>query len=202
MLFNPTLNYDFVPSYKAGDSEVETSEEMKLMGLVISNDLTWKSNTNNMTQKAYKRLWMVKRLKSNGASLNDLVDVYVKQTRSILEFGAPVWNSNLTQDYVASIERVQKSFLYIALGDKYNNYESALKVVNLESLEHRRTQLCLNFAVQAAKHPKHHSWFVPNNPPGAKTRSIKEQFKPPLCRLKRFAKSPIPYLTNLLNNRK
>ena len=59
-----------------------------------------------MTQNAYKRLWMVKRLKSNGASLDDLVDVYVKQTRSILEFGAPVWNPNLTQNDVASIERV------------------------------------------------------------------------------------------------
>ena len=200
MLFNPTLNYDFVPTYSAGDAEIETSEEMKLLGLVISNDLTWKSNTNSMTQKAYKRLWMVKRLKSNGASLDDLVDVYIKQTRSILEFGAPVWNCNLTQDDVASIERVQKSFLHIALGESYTNYESALKVANLEPLKDRRTQLCLSFAVKASKHPKHQSWFVPNNPPG--TRSIKEQFKTPLFRLKRFAKSPIPYLTNLLNTRK
>ena len=145
---------------------------------------------------------MVKRLKSNGANLDDLVEVYVKQTRSILEFGVPVWNSNLTEDEVASIERVQKSFLHIVLGDKYYNYESALGVVKLETLKDRRTQLCLAFAVKASKHPKHKRWFVPNNPPGAKTRSKKDQFKPPLFRLKRFAKSPIPYLTNLLNNRK
>ena len=82
---------------------------------------------------------MVKRLKLNGASLDDMTDVYVKQIRSILEFGAPVWNSNLTQDDVSSIERVQKSFLYIVLGQRYKNYESALGLVNLESLEQRRT---------------------------------------------------------------
>ena len=125
-----------------------------------------------------------------------------KKVRSILEFGSPIWNSNLTKDEVSSIERVQKSFLHIVLGQRYTSYESALETLNLETLEQRRTQLCLSFAIKASKHQKHQSWFVPNNPPGADTRSKKVQLKPPLCRLNRFAKSPIPYLTNLLNSRK
>ena len=54
MLFNPTLNYDFVPQYKTGDNEVETAEEIKLLGIVIRNDLKWQSNTEYMTQKVYK----------------------------------------------------------------------------------------------------------------------------------------------------
>ena len=155
-----------------------------------------------MTQRAYKRLWMVQRLKLNGANLDDLTDVYTKQIRSVLEFGAPVWNSNLTQEEVASIERVQKSYLHIVLGAQYHSYESALKTANLESLEERRTQLCLKFAIKASKHPKHQNWFVGNTPSGADTRSEKVNFRPPLCRLKRYVKSPIPYLTNLLNSRK
>ena len=144
----------------------------------------------------------MRRLKLNGASLDDMTDVYIKQIRSILEFGSPVWNSNLTKDEVSSIERVQKSFLHIVLGQRYNNYESALRIVNLETLEKRRTQLCLSFAIKASKHPKHQSWFVPSNQLGADTRNKKVIFKPPLCRLNRFAKSPIPYLTSLLNSRK
>jgi hypothetical protein len=133
----------------------------------------------------------------NGASLDDMTYVYVKQISCILEFGAPVWNSNLTQDDVSSIERVQKSFLNIVLRHRYKNFESALGLVNLESLEQRRTQLCLSFAIKAMNHPKHQSWFVPNNPPGAETRSKKVKLKPPLCRLNRYAKSPIPYSTSL-----
>ena len=111
------------------------------------------------------------------------------------------WNSNLTQEDVLDIERVQKSFLYIALGNMYINYESALDRMNLETLKKRRTSICLNFAVKASKHPKHGKWFIQTDPLKPDTRSLKTDFKPPLCRLQRFAKSPIPYLTNLLNNR-
>ena len=97
---------------------------------------------------------------------------------------------------------VQKSYLHIVLGAQYHSYESALKTANLESLEERRTQLCLKFAIKASKHPKHQNWFVGNTPSGADTRNEKVHFRPPLCRLKRYVKSPIPYLTNLLNSRK
>ena len=107
---------------------------MKILGITVSNDLKWKANTTEMTKKAYNRLWMVKRLKSHGASLGDLVNVYTKQIRSILEFGVPVWNPNLTKDESYQIERVQKSFLHIVLGTKYTDYETALNITNLESL--------------------------------------------------------------------
>ena len=59
---------------------------------------------------------MIKRLKKAGANLEDLKEVYIKQIRSVLEFGVPVWNSGITQDENHDIERVQKTFLYIALG--------------------------------------------------------------------------------------
>ena len=68
MLFNPTVNYDFVPDLKIDDIELETLDEMKLLGLTITNDLSWKANTENMTKKAYKRLWIIKRLKTGSQS--------------------------------------------------------------------------------------------------------------------------------------
>ena len=202
MLFNPTLYYDFVPKFEVQGGEIDTLEEMKLLGLVIRNDLSWKSNTEQMTKRAYNRLWMLKRLKLNGANLEDLTDVYVKQVRSVLEFGAPVWNSNLIQEEVVDIERVQKCFLHLALGNGYTSYHEALLTANLETLEYRRTSICSKFAFKSSKHPKHSEWFVPTDPSRPDTRQQKQQFKPPLYRLKRFQKSPIPYLTNLLNTRK
>ena len=211
MLFNPTVNYDFEPKYEVENGEIETVEQMKLLGIVIRNDLSWKSNTQEMTEKAYKKLWMIRRLILNGASLVDLTDVYIKQVRSVLEYGVPVWNSNLTKEDQADIERVQKCFMHMVLADKYTNYEDALDKVELETLESRRTILCLNFAKKASKHPKHSKWFVETDPLRPKTRSQKpnletsnetspkKSFKPPVCRLKRYKKSPIPYLTSLLN---
>ena len=68
MLFNPTFTYDFIPEFILEGQMVETQESMKLLGLTISNDLSWKENTDNMVKKAYGKLWMVKRLMNQGAS--------------------------------------------------------------------------------------------------------------------------------------
>ena len=152
---------------------VDTVEEMRLLGLIFSNDLKWKANTDAMIKKAYARLWMVKRLKSRGANLTDLTDVYIKQIRSILEFGAPVWNCAITVEEIQDIERVQKSFLHIAMGNNYHSYLSALEFSNLETLESRRTKLCLNFARKAVNHPKHKHWFAPSDSSAPDTRSEK-----------------------------
>ena len=199
MLFNPTETYDFIPDYELEGSHIETQEEMKILGLTLSNDLKWRSNTDSMTTKAYGRLWMIKRLQKAGANLEDLIDIYTKQVRSVLEFGVPVWNSGLKKEESSDIERVQKAFLHIALGQAYLSYENALKISKLETLEYRRENLCLKFAKKAAKHPKHCHWFVETDPDAPDTRSIKQKYQEPLCRLNRFKTSPIPYLTSLLN---
>ena len=199
MFFNPTETFDFIPDYELEGNQLETQEEMKILVLTLSNDLKWRSNTDNMTTKAYGRLWMIKRLQKAGANLEDLTDIYIKQVRSVLEFGVPVWNSGLTKEESSDIERVQKAFLHIALGQAYTSYENALNMSKLETLEYRRENLCFKFAKKATKHPKHCSWFVEADPNAPDTRSNKQKYKTPLCRLNRFKKSPIPYLTSLLN---
>ena len=200
MLFNPTMKFDFVPTLTLDNINLETVDEMKLLGLTIRNDLSWKPNTLNMIKRAYKKLWAIKRLKNQGAELNDLVDIFIKQVRSILEFGVPVWNAGITQAEVIDIERVQKSFLQIAMGQKYLDYKTALEKSNLETLASRRLKLCKKFADKASKHPKHSKWFVKTHP-RPNTRSSKQIYKMPTCRLTRTRKGPIPYLTNLLNTK-
>ena len=123
MLFNPTINYDFVPDLTVDNINIETLEEMKLIGLTLRDDLSWKSNTKNLVTRAYKKLWIIKRLKNQGARLSDLIDIYIKQVRSILEYGVPVWNSGLTLEEIADIKRVQKPFLHIVLEQVYQDYQ-------------------------------------------------------------------------------
>ena len=89
--------------------------------------------------------------------------------------------------------------MHIVLDKEYNEYQNALDKVGLETLEERRLKLCQNFAKKAAKDPKQKNWFVEYKQNGVETRSIKKQYETPLHRLDRFAKSPIPYLTGLLN---
>ena len=199
MVLNPSKTMDFLPEFESGGSSVETVESMKLLGFILSSNLSWKENTKMIVQKAYKRLWPIKRLKAKGAEISDLLEIYEKQVRSILEYGAPVWNSNITIEEANSIERVQKSFLHIALGNEYQSYENALEICGIESLKSRRTKLCHSFARKALKSTKHSHWFQEYENFGPQTRSIKPKLKEPLFKLRRFQNSPIPYLTRLLN---
>ena len=137
------------------------TKETRILGLIVRSDLKWTSNTLYIVKKANQRLWLIKRLKNLGAARTDLVDVFTKQIRSVLEFGAPVWQSSITQQEKTDIERVQKSFCKIVLGHEYGSYKSALEVLELENLDSRRIILCLNFALKAENHKKFQHWFKP-----------------------------------------
>ena len=126
--------------------------------------------------------------------------MYQKQVRSVLEFGTPVWTAGLIKEEIADIERVQRVFLHIVLGPNYVDYEEALTQTGLESLEDRRTKLCTKFALKASKDPKHKNWFMKMDIEKRTRIQNKIAFKQPHYRLERFRKSPIVYLTNLLNN--
>ena len=79
--------------------------------------------------KIYQQL-----LKTKGyADTADLVDIFEKHVRSVLEFGIIVWHPSITQSETIDIERVQKSFCRIVLGDQYVSCANALETLILES---------------------------------------------------------------------
>ena len=141
------------------NEEIEMLEEMKLLGVIITSNLKWRSNTKYITERGYSRLWILKRLKRLGCPIEDLLDTYMKQVRCLLEMACPVWHPALTVADSKAIERVQKSALSIILGDEYISYDSALDDLNLETLVARRDSLCLKFAMKSAAHPTHSQWF-------------------------------------------
>ena len=133
-----------------------------------------------------------------GASQEDLVDVFMKQIRSILEYAVPVWHSSLTGVERLDLERIQKSACHIILGDRYSSYSSARKKLNLDTLHGRRIKLCKKFAKKSLKHEKFKSWFK-CNVKSSVTRLKQPKFCQVYCRTVRFDKSPLSYLTRILN---
>ena len=201
MLFNTAKNWDFLPEIQVDGQNLEVVEEYKLLGVMITSDLKWDANTEHITKKAYSRLWMLRRLKNLGLKTESLLQIFITQVRSVLEYGAVTWHSMLTDDNSKSIERVQKSALSIILGPSYICYENALEKTKLERLDIRRTKLSLTFAKKAVKHPQHSSWFnKKQTDTQTNTRSMKPLFKPVEARTQRLSKSPISFLTNLLND--
>ena len=205
-LFNSARNYDCMPNLQIGNHTLEVVEEFKLLGLIFKSNLTWQANTDNMCKKAYARLWMLRRLKALGGSKEDILDVFNKQIRSVLELAVAVWQPRLSQAECKQIERVQKCAFYTIMGEDFVNYNHAVEYLNSETLSDRRLKLCLNFAKRAEKHPKYHNWFSEEDEyirPVPNTRSdknaIKTKYKVVPTRTDRFKNSPIPYLTDMIN---
>ena len=196
MIFNPCVSKDFQPDFNLEGKDLECVDETKLLGVVVRTDLKWHSNTETMVKKAFKKLWMLKRLQNLGASTSDLIEVYTKQIRSLVEIAVPVWQGAITRIERNSIERVQKCALHIILGNHYVSYKKALETLKLEDLETRRQNICLNFALKATKSDKFSKWFTKNKK--TNTRHKKEYYEH-FTRCERFKKSPLNHLTKVLN---
>ena len=198
ILFNPCRSKDFLPNKSLQGSDIKTVESVKLLGVTITSNFSWDENTKLIAKKCYERMWILKRLKNLGANKHDLLEVYVKQIRCIAEYAVPAWNSFLTGRNAIRLERIQKTALHIIMGNEYNSYTRALNTMSLQRLTDRRKKLCLNFALKCEKNPKFSNWFKLN----LKYRKSRHQ-QPKYCevytRTERFYKSPIAYLTRLLN---
>ena len=132
----------------------EVVEEIKLLGIIITSDMKWHKNTSQLVERGYRRLWMLRNLKRFGFSKRELLGIYIKQCRSVLELAAPVWTHGLTNENIIALERVQKSACAIIIDKKYSRYEDALKLLGIKTLEERRLDLCLKFGKQYLKNEK------------------------------------------------
>ena len=68
------------------------------------------------------------------------------------------------------------------------------------SISDQMEKMTKKFAVKCAENPKFSQWFQLNET-NINTRSIKPKYKPVPARTSRYAASPLPQLTALLNAR-
>ena len=199
MPFNFTKRSDFLPQLSfPGGEPLEVIYSTRLLGVIITSDLSWSSHINDITLRATKKLWILIRFKSLGATSQQLLTVYFTRVRSTLEFSAPVFHSSLTQTQSAKIEMVQKKALAIVLGQAYTNYEAALLYFTMERLDIRREKLCLSFAIKCTKSQRHQSIF-PLNPSQRQNMRNRKTYMEPHCNTSRYYKRAIPHLARLLN---
>ena len=143
-------------------------------------------------------MWLIRRMKLLGLDSFTLVDYYIKEIRVHLELAVPVWNSGLSLKLSADIERVQRVAVSIMFGN--TGYAQACAMLGLKPLSVRRLELCERFAVNmASSKSRHHDLFQLDKNGTHDTRSEKSSYREHVCRKSRFYKSPLPYLTRILN---
>ena len=176
--------------------QLEQVHQTKLLGVTISDDLTWHSNTKIIIHKAYTRIIMLRKLCEFKACHSDLIQIYILYIRSVLEQSCAVWSSALTDQEKSDIERIQKTSLKIIYKEKYKSYENALKLSNLHSLTKRRSDLMLKFAKKCLENERTCNMFPTYK--SVHTRHT-EKYRVPFARTERYKKSAIPIMARMLN---
>ena len=97
-------------------------------------------------------------------------------------------------------DRIAKVALRIIYGEAYRRFESALKWSRIIWPTLHLAKMTEQFAKKCAKSTKFSQWFEPVPTTSSVTRTNKQQkYVHISARTDRFANSPIPHLTQILN---
>ena len=199
MIFNYTDKYQFTTRLSVNDNPIEVINSTRLLGTILQDNLSWDLNTAELVRKGNARMQLLRKVSSFCTDYEELKNIYILYVRSILEQSATVWHSSLTDENKNDLERVQKTALKVILGDSYMSYENALKILDIETLNDRRIDLCLNFARKSSKHPKM-KWMFPLNDKTHQMGTRKpEKYKVQHANTDRLKDSALIFMQNLLN---
>jgi hypothetical protein len=200
IIFNFSRNNQFSTDIKLDGKVIETVTETKLLGTLITNNLSWNKNTDKIVKESNKRMSFLHKVAKFTKNKRDLKRVYILQVRSKLEQSAVLWHSGLTKKCSDKLERVQKSALKVILGTEYVNYAHALDVLKLQSLEERKKYLCLKFAKKSLKVEKLKSMFPKKQNLHVMPKRYSQKFLVKDAWTERHKMSAIPFMQRLLNN--
>ena len=123
VVFNTALSKDFYPRiHNANGEHYNHVEQFKLLGVDFRTDnkkgVSCDLYINNCIKKAFKKIWILRRLAEQGVSQDNLMLTYKSRVRGCVEENAPLWMFSLTKELSDKIERVQKISFCIILGKK------------------------------------------------------------------------------------
>ena len=190
---------------------IQTVDKIKLLGVIITNDLTWTENTSYICSKVNKKLHVINKLKHFGLQSEELICAWKSILRPNTEYAVALWHSGLSSQDSNRIERLQKRVLAIIFGTVYIDfkryykinhhnltYMEALHVTGLTTLRDRREVLTNNFALDMAKNENHNDLFPKYKHISTKTRN-QCMINEILCKTNRYYKSAVPYMARVLN---
>ena len=136
LCFNPTkcvhisFKANSVRSYHLKEQAIPKLNSHRDLGVILSDDLSWKNHYTYILSKAYKILGLIRRTFKSSHSLSIKTKLYMTLVRSILTYCSPVWRPYLLND-INSLERLQRRATKYILNNYTNDYKSRLLNINL-----------------------------------------------------------------------
>ena len=132
-----------------------------------------------------------------GIDSSTMIIFYKSEVRVHLEFFVPVWAGAIMVKQARALSKVQRLAMTIMdPSTRFMNHEMACDILGLTPLSVCRKELCLRWARKTASNSRHQDIFNRNK---TITRHAPE-FVVPHARHTRMAKSPVCYLSQLMND--
>ena len=120
-----------------GDTKVELANSLKILGVTIDNELTYRVHISNMLKKVYAKIGALRRLKRLMPH-NVSLSLYKAYLLPHLEYCSPLLigiNKTLSSKLESASKYALKTLLHLG---NYLDYDTILSLCDMQSLEHRR----------------------------------------------------------------
>ena len=106
------------PSLKMEGNELKYSESVKLLGIVLDSRIKFGKQINKIQKEANERMCQMRALACStwGCSPSTLRTLYMGYIRSVLEYGADVWSSMVSQTNIKKLEVIQNKAARLITG--------------------------------------------------------------------------------------
>ena len=188
-----TIRESLPPPITIDGNCIDRVDSFKLLGIIITSNLSWEEHVSAIHAKACKRLHFLKLLKRSSLSSQDLLQYYKTVVRSVIEYACPVWQSSLTMEQRNRLESIQRRAIRIISGS--SDYELYCTIYGIEPLAVRLDELTKCMFNRICRPTDCLHSILPSSRSHAVLSRLRHyrRFSNVLCRTERFAKSFLPY---------
>ena len=199
LIVNFTNNYQFHTRLQLKGHNIEVVDKMKILGTTLTNNFSWTENCVILVKKVNARMQLLRKVASFGSSQEEMVHLWKTFCLSVLDQSCVVWGSGLTKENEDDLERTQKTFAKLVLGDSYTTYFEALNILQLDRLKLRREKLTLAFVKRSLSDGKLRDLFPIRKKPHIMNTRKPEKYIIQHANTERLKNSPILAMQRLLN---
>ena len=141
--------------YKTGSIAINSENDIKDLGLIVSSDVTWGTQITEAVKKGRKYSgWILRSFKSRSADV--IMFLYQSYVLPRLEYGSILWSPHLKKD-ILRLEGVQRTITSKIDSLQGYNYHQRLRKLKLYSLQRRRERYYAIYMYKISE------GLVPNN---------------------------------------
>ena len=163
----------------------EKNESAKLLGVTISNNLTWNMHIDQIIKKASKRMYFLIQLERANVARHELILFHTSCIRSVRTYASPAFLYVLPLYLKEDLENVEKRALSIIC--PVPTYREALELSNIMSINYYMASLCKKTFLSIANGLAHrlHN-MLQSSGPSCYNLLCKRRFAIPKCKTERF----------------